>query len=153
MPHKLIIIVLAGLLAGCGGPYRDVTGEPPMVDLGGLSLDGTEVVMEISVRNVNDGRLENRVVSLELEIEDQVLARTEPSGLHFDIAPRGRDLIPLRADADAEAKSRLRALGEGEIDRLPWSLTLNLSGSRRFREPITAEGYLYPVPGQPERFR
>ncbi len=146
-------LVLAALvLAACSGNLREVVGEPPQASLYGLEHRDDSIVVELALRNVNDAALSLSGTRLELRLDGAALAEGERQ-LPLTISARGREVIRFDLPADPAGRERLRALGAGDVQRLPWTMEvkLELDGSRD--RSTRAEGWLHPVPGQANRFR
>lgn len=146
------LLLSAAMLAACSGNVRDVYGEPPQISIDGLEKRPEGVIVELAMRNVNDSPLSLETTSITLTLDGEALAVGERE-LPLTISARGRDVIRLSLPADPAGLALLEALAAGEVQRLPWALEtrLTLAGSRDRR--TKADGWLHPVPGQPNRFR
>ena len=139
-------------LAACAGNYRDVVDEPPQAAIDGIERQAGGLVIELALRNVNDEPMTLASVAMTIELDGAPLttARRETP---LVVSARGREVLRLRVPAERAGLARLDRLGSGQVTRLPWTmdLTLGIDGGRD-RETRT-EGWLHPVPGQPDRFR
>lgn len=148
-----LVMLLFTLLAGCGGPSRQVRGEAPLVDLDGVGLLEERLMLDLALRNVNDTRLEIAALTLFLDFDGERVAELRDSPRSLGIAPRGREVLRIEVPASPESTELLRQLADGERTSLPWQLELNLESGRRQSPTPIARGFLHAVPGQPNRFR
>lgn len=146
------LILSAALLAACSGNLREVLGEPPQVSIDGLERVADEVILGLAIRNVNDQALDLDAVSVTVTLDGRALAAGERV-LALTISPRGRESLHLTLAADPAGLERLESLAAGEVQRLPWTLEADLALSNSRDRETEAEGWLYRVPGQPNRFR
>ncbi|NEZ04640.1 LEA type 2 family protein [Wenzhouxiangella sp. XN201] len=146
-----LITLAVCLLAACGN-IRDVTGEPPLAGIDGLARQGDELVIELALRNVNDMHMQLSAIEFELDLDAQPLAAGRED-LPLRISARGREVIRLRVNGHQAGLNRLEALASGERASLPWSLELTLINQEDRFNRASAQGWLHPAPGQPDRFR
>ncbi|MDZ7791339.1 MAG: LEA type 2 family protein [Xanthomonadales bacterium] len=140
------------LLTACSSNLREVLGEPPQVSLSGLEKHADRVTVELAVRNVNDEPLLLNRAAVELVLDGQPLAAGKRD-MALTVSARGREVIRLPLPAEPEGLEALQRLADAQAGRLRWTLQARLvlgSGRERVTD---AEGWLYPVPGQPDRFR
>ena len=104
------------------------------------------------MRNVNDEPLKLSRAAVELVLDGQPLAAGDRD-LALTVSARGREVIRLPLPAESDGLEALQRLADAQAGRLRWTLQARLvldSGRERVAD---AEGWLYPVPGQPDRFR
>jgi len=145
-------LLALALLAACSSNLREVLGEPPQMSLSGLEKHADRVTVELALRNVNDEPLLLSRAAVELTLDGQPLAAGDRD-LTLKVSARGRELIRLSLPAESDGLRALQRLADAQAGRLPWTLQARLlldSGRGRVAD---AEGWLYPVPGQPDRFR
>lgn len=148
--HGLLLVL--ALLTACSGNLREVLGEPPQVSLSGLERQAESVTLELSVRNVNDEALRLSGASVDLVLDGQPLAAGSRE-LTLRISARGRETLRFSLPAEPDGLEALQRLAKGGANRLPWTLQARLT-TEGGRDRVTeAEGWLHPVPGQPDRFR
>jgi len=146
------LLLALALLTACSSNLRDVLGEPPQISLGGLEKHADRVTIELAVRNVNDEPLKLSRAAVEFALDGQPLAAGDRD-LTLTVSARGLELIRLSLPAESDGLEALQRLADAQAGRLPWRLQARLvldSGRDRVAD---AEGWLYPVPGQPHRFR
>jgi len=147
-----LIFLCTALLSACGGNLREVYGERPQVSIDGLERQEDGVVVELAVRNVNDEALVLERISITVGLDGRSFASGDRE-LALSVSARGREIVRLALPADGAGLERLEALSTGKVQRLPWSLEVRL-GLADIRDRRTrSEGWLYRVPGQPNRFR
>jgi LEA14-like dessication related protein len=149
----VVLLLSAGLIAACGGSARQVKGEAPQVGLEGLARSNGELLLNVSIRNVNDFRLEISGLTLRLEFDGEPVAETWSALGRLSIAPRGREVVQLTGTAAALADEQLQRLASGDKNNLRWHLNVVFDDVHRNSQPANARGFLHPVPGQPDRFR
>lgn len=146
------------MLGGCGSGAREIRGELPLVSVEGLTVEGDEVSLLLSLRNVNDRSLHVHDLEASLRVNDQALVHVNDSPL-VEISARGRETLRLRAPASAEGLDALAMLGQTEDDtnagavNAAWQLDLTLADERGRRRDTQASGFFHPVPGRPGHFR
>ncbi len=141
------------LLAACGGAVRQIKGEAPMIGLDGLTRSNGDLILNVSIRNVNDFRFEVSGLNLWLELDDTPAAETWVAPGRLSIAPRGREVVRMQGTATASAEEQLQRLTNAEQDNLRWRLKVVIDDTHRNGQPAEARGFLHAVPGQPNRFR
>lgn len=149
--RSLPIALAICLLAACGN-LRDVTGEPPLAGIDGLERQGSELVIDLALRNVNDMPMRLSAVEIELELAGQPLVSGREDA-PIRISARGREVLRLNMTGHAAGLGQLETLAESERASLPWTLQLTLIDDNDRFKRANAQGWLHPVPGQPGRFR
>lgn len=146
------LFLSAVVLAACSGNLREVTNQPPQASLDGLEKTSDGVIVALGLRNVNDEPLQLDGISITLTLDDEPLAVGDRH-LPLIISSRGREVLRFTLSAEPAGLQRLNNLAAGDVARLPWSLEarLTLNGSTKRR--TSANGWIHPVPGQPDRFR
>ncbi len=145
-----LLLTICLLLQACSSGPRTVRGADPLIDLEGVSRNGSALGIDVMIRNVNDLRLEADAVSLRLHVDGRLLAQVDAQIVELNLPPRGREILRIEALAMADAVAALDELAGGQRRNLPWDLELYFDG-RRGR--VEASGFLHAVPGQPGRFR
>lgn len=146
------LLIAALLLAACGTTHQ-VRGEPPLVGLEGLSHDNGDILLDISIRNVNDTRFDIAGLGLHLELDGQLVGDPVSDPGRLSISPRGREVVRVPARVSAQTLQQLARLSNGEQTSLPWRLEVRFDSTERGAIPTEARGFLHAVPGQPNRFR
>lgn len=147
-------LVLLALLAACGGQPRQISGELPLIQLDGLSLDEHGVHFDIGIRNINDRSLQLPGLTLRLDLDDRRVAELNQPQPGITIAARGREVMRLETSIDDRGRRLLESLTAGERSNLAYQLELELDGQRRRRlDDTISRGFLHAVPGQAGRFR
>ena len=149
------LLALASLmcLASCASRPGTVSGELPLVNLESLELQDQQLLVDLSIRNLNDQRLESPLREASLTIDGQAADFESTLPLTLNISARGRENLRLTATADSATQAALLALADERGQSLPYQLTLTFDGRRASRTPVEQNGFLHPVPGQPGRFR
>ncbi|MFU8833460.1 MAG: hypothetical protein ACNA7J_15075 [Wenzhouxiangella sp.] len=152
-PALLTVVLLAVTLASaCGPSARQVKGEAPLVGLDSLVWSNGDLLMNISIRNMNDSRLDVSGLTARFELDGEPAADTRSTARAMSIAPRGREVVQLQGPASPRVLQQLQSLTAGEQRNLPWRLEILIDDIPR-RQPAEARGFLHAVPGQPNRFR
>jgi len=151
-PRQLrpILVLLALLaLAGCSGPPK-ISGQDPVLALDSMEIEPRALNVRVRIGNVNDFTQRLDSLSLELVIAgfDPQRSRTPPQSVQ--VAATSREPVDFQFALSPETFDALQRLNRREIDRLPWTMRLIRDENR---ELSTAFGYIFPVPGQPGRFR
>ncbi len=149
----LLALALLLCLAGCASGPRTVSGQLPLVNLEGLELQGQRLLIDLSVRNLNDQRLESPLNEASLTIDGQPARFEGVFPQAINIPARGRESLRLSATADSPVLEALQALDQSRGQSLPYQIKLTFDGRRAGRNPVEQVGFLHPVPGQPGRFR
>ena len=149
------LLALASLmcLASCASGPGTVSGELPLVNLESLELQDQQLLVDLSIRNLNDQRLESPLREASLTIDGQAADFENILPLTLNISARGRENLRLTVTADSATQAALLALADERGQSLPYQLTLTFDGRRASRTPVEQNGFLHPVPGQPGRFR
>jgi LEA14-like dessication related protein len=148
-----LIVLLALMLAACGGQPRKVSGEFPLVNLDGLSLSNGSIGVDIGIRNINDSPLELPAMAFRLMLDGQLVAERNDQAPSISIAARGREVLRLQSEINPSGRQLLEELDRGERSNLAYQLELEFEGRRRQRGDTETRGFLHAVPGQPGRFR
>jgi len=146
------IILFGGLLTACAGNLRDVTDEPPQASIDGIERQGETVRVELALGNVNDEPMRLRSVELEVMIDGVALTGGQRD-TELTISANGREVLRIALPAETPGLERLERLSSGNAARLPWTMNLALGIADGPDRRTRAEGWLHPVPGQPDRFR
>jgi LEA14-like dessication related protein len=148
----ILTLLLGGLFTGCAGNFRDVTDEPPQASIDGIERQGDTVRVELALGNVNDVPMRLSSVDLELTLDGVPLASGRRDTALM-ISANGREVLRIALPAEARGLDRLDRLSTGDAARLPWTMNLALGISEGPDRRTRTEGWLHPVPGQPDRFR
>lgn len=144
---------MSALVAACAGGPIQVSGEPPLTRLDGLMIQGDELVLAFSVRNVNDKPLDIPSMQYRLVLDGVQVADIDEGRPQLSIPPRGRDIVRIRVPAPAAVRPNLDSLSRGERANLPWQLEVTVDGIANRNQPEPTTGFLHSVPGQNNRFR
>lgn len=150
---SVLALALLVCLAGCASGRGTVSGQLPLVNLDSLELQDQRLLVDLSIRNLNDQRLETPLREASLIIDGQAAHFESSLPLSLNISARGRENLRLTATADSATQAALAALADERGQSLPYQLTLTFDGRRASRTPVEQSGFLHPVPGQPGRFR
>ncbi len=147
-----LLLCLCLLLCGCQGSPRQVSGEAPLIALDTIELQESFATLHISVRNLNDRRFEMEEIRLSLQLDQQQAASLDPAPVFLSVPARGREVIMLETELEPGSRQLLEALTHRQRPNLAWQLELVFDPPRG-RLRAEANGFLHPVPGQPDRFR
>lgn len=145
-------LLMALLVSACSPSPVRISGEPPQVDIRLLEHATDGMGIHLDIRNVNDRRLVLNRFELTLEHGDDLLANINQNKT-VEIAPRGRESVTLTADVAPSAARVLGPLADGSRNSLSWRLRGRILDTDGRVIAVDRNGYLYPVPGQPGRFR
>lgn len=148
----LLVVLAACLAAACDAGPRRVRGEPPQIGIDNLTRDDGAVIIELSLRNVNDRPLDIESVTLDMQLDQQPFTHGRQK-VSVQVAPRSREVLRIRLAAQAAGLERLDELAASGRAGVRWQMNLTWSDSRGRAESRESSGWLHPVPGQPGRFR
>jgi LEA14-like dessication related protein len=124
-----LIVLLALMLAACGGQPRKVSGEFPLVNLDGLSLSNGSIGVDIGIRNINDSPLELPAMAFRLMLDGQLVAERNDQAPSISIAARGREVLRLQSDINPSGRQLLEELDRGERSNLAYQLELEFEAA------------------------
>lgn len=144
-------LLLLLLTAACGTLPGRITGEPPQATIDGIQRSGNTLTVEVGLRNMNDQPIKLSEATIELFLSDTLLARARQATT-MEIAARGRDLLRVHASADRAGLAQLDAI-TGQGSAAAWRMILTLTDRSGQQQIIENQGWLHPVPGQPDNYR
>lgn len=148
-PRVLLALTIASLTA-CGGGL--IRGQPPLVGISALQLESQQIRTRIDIHNPNDVDMEIDTIEMSMKISDTDLG-LHSTRLGLDIHPNGTEEIGFDFPSDSSARQLLAELEQGEVNSLPYALEGTVRDATGGSEKFSQQGYLYPVPGRPGRFR
>lgn len=144
----MMVLALSACAANRGNQLH-----PPIVSLESLEHRDGLIRIDLGVRNPNRSRFDRPIEHISLSIDGLTPLLDQEIHDFLNIPPGGRETLSLRTEADEATLVVLSALATGERSSLPYSLTLTFPGRRDRDNPAEQNGFLHPVPGQPNRFR
>lgn len=148
---SLAVVVLC-LAVACGSSQKRIKGEPPLTSIDSMERNGDLVLVDLAIRNINDRSIEFTAIDLDLSLADMPLG----SGRHkfgITVSARSREIVRVALDPSPEAVEVLEELAGGSRTAVTWQMNLVLHHPRGGSIDTENDGWLHPVPGQPNRFR
>jgi len=151
-PNRWWVWLLISVLAGCTLSTRPM--EPPVVRIASLELIGNDQVhLDLMLTNLNPEPLDPARVLLKLAIDEQDWVVAEQT-INWQVSANARETVSLvLPHQNGRVLAWLQEVSQNQRPSVRWSLALSLN----FGENIVIEtddtGFLYRVPGQPNRFR
>ena len=151
-PKTLMLALAVWLAVACTPSLRAL--EPPVIGVSGLTLvDPQTVQLDLMITNLTPTRLEPERAEVSVEINDQAFIEWEQP-VEWTVSPNARDVVSLSAQAPSPKIRRwLSELSQGERERLAWNVQMRFILPDENAIETTANGFLYPRPGQPDQFR
>lgn len=140
------------LATACTSSHKRIKGEAPLTSIDSLERRGDMVLVDLAIRNINDRSIEFTAIDVELSLADIPLGR----GRHefgITVSARSREVIRVAIDPSAEAIGVLDELAGENGTAATWQMKLELHHPRGGSIDAENDGWLHPVPGQPDRFR
>ena len=147
---RAVLLCLLLTLTACGSVK--IKGEPPLVALDELFVEGTAVRLQLSVRNVNDVPLPVERVRMTLRDGDLLLAEHD-SAPSIDLVANGTELFDVQFEAQPVLRDRLQAVASGQQPSLGYRLEGSVWTTSGDRLEYRHRGHLFPVPGREGHFR
>lgn len=148
---SLLLLFVALYLGGCSSGA--VKGESPFAQVGGWSIDGSTLRLDLRLRNVNDEALAISALDLKVTVDGNVDLVQLRQTVSVSIPAGGLETVQLRATATDAGLALLDSLAREERASLGYRLEGAVDspdeGSLRFRH----DGHIYRVPGRPGEFR
>lgn len=147
-----IAAIALGLATACTSSHKRIKGEAPLTSIDSMERSGDMVLVDLAIRNINDRSIEFTAIDVDLKLADIPLGR----GRHefgITVSARSREVVRVALDPSAEAIEVLEELAGGSRAAATWQMTLELHHPRGGSIDAENEGWLHPVPGQPDRFR
>ena len=147
------LLVLSFLLcAACGA--KIVRGASPMVRMTELSHQGTNINLQLSMRNLNGVDLDIQSIDFQLTVnEDEKDLFVYNGPVDTKIVANGTETWSVEVEESEASRDLLDSLEIGDIKSLPYTLKGSViskdEGTLRFEH----EGHIYPLPGKPGHFR
>lgn len=148
----LIWSAVLGLMVACANPERYL--EPPVVQLTGLTvLDNGQASVDLMVTNLNSLGLMAQAISFRWAYDGDLWLAWEQAG-RWQVSANAREVLRIETGLDRRHVSESLALLErGERTQLPYAITLTITLESGRVLTTEQTGFLYPMPGQPGRFR
>lgn len=145
-----LLIAVAVLLVACGDHL--IRGVSPVVRVNELSHDGTNINLQLSLRNRNavEMDVEHMQISLSTE-EHELISYNGPADVN--VIANGTETWTVDVVESEISLGKLNALENGEIKSLPYSFKGTVTTIEAGDLDFEYQGHLYPVPGRPGRFR
>lgn len=148
--NLVIAAVALTLLAGCG-PKR-VRGEAPFVQVNSWRIDGTDLFMDVRVRNVNDEPLPMSGIEFSVTLDETELVAYQ--GQHpVDVSANGFETLKLEMTASDAGTDLLAQLQAGDVGSLPYDFSGSVISQDDKKYRFRRDGHIYTVPGRPGQFR
>lgn len=140
------------MLAGCALSTRPV--EPPVVRIAGLELIGNDQVrLDLMLTNLNPEPLEPSRVVLNLAINEQDWVMSEQT-INWQVSANARESVSITLPhRGGRVLTWLREVSRDQRPSVSWSLTLSLDVGDKAVIETDDSGFLFRMPGQPNRFR
>lgn len=150
--QALILAALAVLAVACTPSLRSM--EPPVVRLSGLSvLDPQTAEVRVMITNLSPIALDPQSAQVVVLINDEAFIDWEQT-VDWAVSANARDVVRFTATAPSpQVRQWLSQLSQGERENLPWSLEVAFVWPDEHMVEATAQGWLYPKPGQPGQYR
>lgn len=144
------VMMTALSLSACAS--KGVRGLEPFLTMNNLVLDGSEVVLDLGVRNVNSVPINMAHIEFSFDLGETGLAVYNAAS-NAQVFANGTENLRFRMPATEAGRARLTALQEGELKNIQFRLEGQITDLEGLQLKILREGYLYPVPGRPGQFR
>lgn len=146
------ILVLSSCLAtaACSGGL--VRGEPPLVSISTLALDGQAIHTRVNIYNPNSEDMPVDLIEMSMTVGEIDLGR-HSRRLGISVHPNGTEEIGVDFPGNDAAGRRLAELERGDMASLAYLVEGKVSNAEGDSEKFNQAGYLYPVPGRPGQFR
>jgi hypothetical protein len=140
------------LSAACGA--KIVRGASPMVRMTELSHQGSNINLQLSMRNLNGVDLDIQSIDFRLTVnEDEKDLFVYNGPVDTKIIANGTESWSVEVEESEASRDLLDSLENGDIKSLPYALKGSViskdEGTLRFEH----EGHIYPLPGKPGHFR
>lgn len=139
------------LLAACSS--TSVRGEAPFAELSNWRLEGTQLSVDLRLRNVNDDPLELERIALTVSLDGGTALLRHEQSIGVDIPAGGFETIAISAQAATQGIEALEQLSRGAVPNLAYRLEGTVSSSDSGVLRIEREDRIYRVPGRPGEFR
>jgi len=146
----MLVLAALSLTAACG--TKIIRGVAPIVRLNELSHADNTIRLQLSMRNLNGVVLDIQSIDFSLSVEDSELF-TYKGPADTNIIANGTESWTVEVTESQSSKQLLDKLQAGEIKSLPYSLEGSVNTIDEGKLHFSQEGYIYPVPGKPGRFR
>jgi len=145
----LLVIVILSLVA-CGDHL--IRGVPPVVRMNELSHDAKTVTVQMTLRNRNGVEMDVEHMTFRLSSDgDDLLVYNGPAVTN--ITPNGTENWSVDIEAPEATHKKLIMLENEEVKSLFYTFKGTITSTEAGNLDFDYEGYLYPVPGRPGRFR
>lgn len=147
-----IALVVLCLAAACGSSHKRIKGEPPLTSIDSMERNGDLVLVDLAIRNINDRSIEFTAIEVDLTLADVPLGRGRQE-FGITVSARSREVVRVALDPSPEAIEVLEDLARGNRAAVTWQMNLVMHHPRGGSIDTENDGWLHPVPGQPDRFR
>lgn len=144
------LAAMATLMMACSGGLT--RGQPPLVGISAVQLDGQQLQARVDIHNPNDVEMEVSRFEMAMVLGDADLGlRSDSPGIK--IHPNGTEEIGFNLPVDQAARDNLAQLESGQRSSVAYSISGRVVDSQGESEKFSQQGYFYPVPGRPGQFR
>lgn len=155
--HGISLLVLTALLCtACGSKL--VRGEPPMVRMSELSHQGSNISLQLNIRNINGVDLNVQGIDLNLTVEKdedqaghELFVYNGPADIK--IVANGTEIWSVEIKESEASRDLLDSLENGDVMSLPYTLKGSIRSADDGNLRFEREGHIYPLPGKPGYFR
>lgn len=147
---KVLILSYCLATAACSGGL--VRGEPPLVGISTLELDGQAIHTRVNIYNPNSENMPVHMIEMSMILGEIDLGR-HSRRLGISVHPNGTEEVGFDFPDNDAASRRLAELERGEVVSLAYLVEGKVSNAEGDSEKFNQAGYLYPVPGRPGQFR
>lgn len=145
-----LLIAVALLLVACGDHL--IRGVSPIVRMNELSHDGKTVTVQMTLRNRNGVAMDVEHMNFSLTSDGADLLVYDGPAI-TSIAANGTENWSVDAGEPEATNKKLNMLESDEITSLLYTIKGTITSTEAGALDFDYEGYLYPVPGRPGRFR
>lgn len=147
----LLLFCTGLILAACSS--GTVKGESPFVQVNSWRIDGSELNLELRLRNVNDEALQLSGVELGVRLANDVLLVQMQQALALSVPGGGFETIRLKATASDSGVALLEELASGALASVAYQLEGSVDSQDEGVLRFSHDGRIYTVPGRPGEFR
>lgn len=147
---KICLLAATLLITACAG--KGMRGHEPFVTLNDLRLEGSEIELDLGLRNVNSLPIFLARIQFSLTLGDTSLAVYNAAS-NAEISANGTENLNFMIPATELGRSVLESLQQKEINNIEYFLEGEITDTEGVQMKIQRDGFLYRVPGRPGQFR